>query len=145
MDQNVFFFRHVTSLLDTDVKRDEDADSGIEVVQLNENIWKIKTPSEIGIVVHKISLEKIIELQDAIYGELNHRVGCLDEYKKIVDGFRDGSRGFSESEVLQYLHNVRLAEKPDSLMYRAAVDLIFNREYLLTLPEYDLNFFRRFY
>lgn len=141
MEKNVFFFRHISSLLDNNFAVDKHEDSGIISEELRPNIWKIKTPNEIGVVIHRVSLEKIIELQDCIFGELNHRLLCMDEYKNTIEKWRADHTDFSERGVLAYLHEIRMGETVGTIKYQAALDLVFNREYLLTLPEY-YDFFR---
>lgn len=143
MEQFVFFFRHITSLIDEDFPFGSDEDSGIEVIPISMNVWKIRTPTELGIVVHKTSLEKLIEIQDCIFSELNQRLSCLEEYKNTIDEIRDATTEFSEREILKYLHEIRMNENVGSLKYQVALDLVFSRDYLLTLPEYYNNFYRR--
>lgn len=158
MFEFVYFIRHIKCAMNPDPEddgTDDTGESGVSIQPVSKNVWKITTNSNgFGLAMHRISLEKLLEIEGWIFNEMKERLRG-DDYADALEAIRKATTGFNEGQILDFLNGVKLKGIRESmksilprqdnyeLCYDIACDLMCNREYFLTLAEYDEGFFRR--
>lgn len=121
----------------------DDDDCGFTFTQLVDGLWKIVSNVPLplsSMVIQRVSLENYINIEHLIQKELTRRVGG---YVEFVQWIGDRTENMNEKDILSFLNQYILECHDDTFRYRIVMDLICNKDYLLTLPSYNAGFFRR--
>lgn len=108
-----------------------------------KNVWKFHSVDGNSATLHRISLGNLVQVEDCIFRELKQRLFAGTAYKDMMKSFRFNTVDFDERKILEHLNTVREQADFTSVEYQLAFDLICNRDYWLTLEEYNEGFFRR--
>jgi len=93
-----------------------------------------------SIIIQKISLLTFERLAIIIHSELRER---CNGYKDEIEKLHALTDGMNDIEILNFLEQHRHEINKGSLRYKLIIDLICNKDYLITLQEYNEGFFNR--
>lgn len=146
LNQFTSFTRAVSEVLNTPMIGD-DVDHGhpacyIDFVLVGEGIWKLSSSYNRvnSILIQKISLLNFERIAYIIREELRLRDGG---YKEEMDRIHKETENMNEIEILHFLEGQLREVRSSSLRYNLLIDLICNKDYLITLSEYNEGFFNR--
>lgn len=147
--QYLYFMRRVKTLLDENfevdnpVFVDDSRDHVFAFTPLSQDVWRIESEDGPGAALHRISLENLIRFDAYVMADLVQRETWAIDCEKEMEEIRFATVDFAESKILEYIDTISKKSEYGSLNHQLALDLIINREYLLTLQEYNDGFFRR--
>lgn len=145
-DQYIDFIRRIKAVLDenfiVDIYEDSE-DRPLTITPLSQNVWRIETDEGTGAALHRITLENLIRFDTYILNDLIQRKRWGRESEEVFEAMHFDTADFTEREILAYLDTASKKMEYGSLRHQLAVDLIINREYLLTLHKYNEGFFNR--
>lgn len=128
---------------------DSEHDMDMRLDRYNNDTWKISVNEgnkNSSMVLHNFTVNKLVDIDICIRAELEVRKKKSLEYPRYIDELRLNTINMNEKEIINYLidiHTTPALSDPGTLQQQIALDLIYHREFFLTLREYDDGFYRR--
>lgn len=100
-----------------------------------------------SMVIHDITLDKMVHLDVIIKEELIRRIRMGHDYQSTIEQIKRKTIDMNENQLQAHLMNVRPKSTVSSLMKvndLVIMDLFLIYDYLKTLPEYYEGFFLRY-
>lgn len=128
----------------------EDTTPGIQVERYSKDTWKITVVEGAfrnTMVIHNSTLDKMTAVDTCIREEMVRRMRQGEDYRSVMAKIRADTVDMDAKQITDFLFNIRpksLISSKSTTQQQLALDLIFHREYFITLPEYDEGFYRRY-